>query len=127
MKHTLTAALLAAFLATPLRAESVIDARPPDSRAERQKNNAAKLAGLVGFVRSSCPEAQADDERLKTIVLRLGIDPADLEQGDLALRVRAYADIYAKDVPANCGRAVENFGETGNTIPGLIRRKPSGP
>ncbi|HEX8417977.1 MAG TPA: hypothetical protein VF641_10280 [Methylobacterium sp.] len=120
MKHFLIAALLAASLTTPVGAEPEIDARPPDSKAERQKNNAAKLAGLVGFVRSSCPEARADDERLKAVVLRLGVDPADLEQGDLALRAKAYAEIYAKDVPANCARAIENFGETGTTMRGLI-------
>ena len=123
MKPSLIAALLAGFLATPVGAEPEIDVRPPDSKAERQKNNAAKLAGLVSFVRSSCPEVQVDDARLKTVVLRLGIDPADLEQGDLALRAKAYAEIYAKDIPANCARALENFGETGTAIPGLIGKK----
>lgn len=123
MKNIPTAALLAGFLVSPLAAEPEIDARPPDSKAERQKNNAAKLAGLVGFVRSSCPEAQANDERLKAVVIRLGIDPADLERGDLALRAKAYAEIYAKDVPANCARAIESFGETGTTMPGLIGKR----
>lgn len=122
MKHILAAALLLASSA-PLSAQPEIDARPPDTKAERQKNNAAKLAGLVRFVKESCPEAQPDEARLKAVVTRLGIDPSDLEQGDLLLRVRAYAEIYAKDVPLNCAKAVENFGDSGTVIPGLVGRK----
>lgn len=122
MKHTLAAALLLASL-TPLAAQPEIDARPPDTKAERQKNNAAKLAGLVRFVKESCPEMQPDEARLKGVVTRLGVDPSDLEQGDLLLRVRAYAEIYGKDVLANCAKAAENFGEAGTVIPGLVGRK----
>lgn len=96
---------------------------PPEARAERQKNNAAKLAGLAGFVDLSCPEMKPDRERLKAVVTRLGIDPADLDEGDLLMRTKTYIEIYQKDVPTNCARAAENFGEAGKTLPGLIGRR----
>lgn len=123
MTHVFAFALLLAGLAAPVAAQPGPDEPPPDSKAERQKNNAAKLAGLVNFVKSSCPDARADDEKLKTVVQRLGIDPADLDQGDLFVRAKAYTEVYEKDVPGNCARAHQNFGETGTTIPGLIGRK----
>lgn len=97
--------------------------RPPETPAERQRNNAAKLAGLLGFVNQSCPDIQSDKERFKSVVSGLGVPYDDLEHGDLQLRARAYMEIYAKDTPASCARAVANFGEKGTTIPGLIIKR----
>lgn len=96
---------------------------PPETKADRQRNSAAKLAGLLGFVNTSCPEIQSDKERFKTVVERLGVPFDDLAHGDLQLRARAYMEIYAKDVADSCARAVANFGETGTTIPGLVVKR----
>lgn len=113
--------LAAIFLANPATAQPAPS--PEESKLERQKNNAAKLAGLAGFVDQSCPDAKADRDRLRSVVTRLGIDPAELDEGDLLMRTKTYVEIYQKDVAANCARAVQNFGETGTTIPGLIGKR----
>lgn len=97
--------------------------RPPETKADRQRNSAAKLAGLLSFVQNACPELKPDYERFKTVVGRLGVALDDLSQGDLLLRSRAYTEIYTKDTAASCTRAAENFGETGTTIPGLIVKR----
>jgi hypothetical protein len=57
------------------------------------------------------------------VVTGLGVPFDDLEAGDLHLRALAYADVYARDIPANCTRAAENFGETGRTIPRLFAKR----
>jgi hypothetical protein len=95
----------------------------PETPADRQKNNAAKLAGLVAFVRIHCQDLRTDDARFRGVVTGLGVPFDDLEAGDLHLRALAYADVYARDIPANCTRAAENFGETGRTIPRLFAKR----
>ncbi len=136
MKQILLGSLVLASLTAPLAAQPVPeatppvsaappaeDARPADSQAERQKNNAAKLAGLLQFVSENCPESRPNYDTFKTVVRGLGIEPDALAGGELILRVKAYADVYAKDVPANCARAVANFGEAGTTVPGLVLKR----
>lgn len=110
-------------LAVPAMAQLAPEPPPEEVKRERQKNNAAKLAGLAGFVDQSCPDSKADRDRLRSVVTRLGIDPAELDEGDLLMRTKTYIEIYQKDVAANCARAVQNFGKTGTTIPGLIGRR----
>lgn len=95
----------------------------PESKVERQRNNAAKLAGLLAFVRANCPDLQPNDARFKTVVASLGVAQDDLQAGDLQVRALAYADAYAKDIPANCARATENFGAGGRTIPDLLAKR----
>ena len=124
MKQILIASLLMGSLTLPLAAQPAPDAPPPpDTKEERQKNTAAKLAGLLQFVSASCPESKPNYETFKTVVRGLGIEPDALAGGELILRVKAYADVYGKDVPANCAKAVANFGETGTIIPGLVVKK----
>lgn len=113
--------LLLANLVLPLAAQPAPDAPPPpDTREERQRNSAAKLAGLLRFVAASCPELKPNTPMFRTVVTRLGVDPDDLAGGELVLRVKAYAEIYERDVPGNCAKATANFGEAGTTMPGLI-------
>ena len=110
-------------LAAPAMAQPTPEPTPEEAKIERQKNNAAKLAGLAGFVDQSCPDSKADRDRLRSVVTRLGIDPAALDEGDLLMRTKTYVEIYQKDVAANCARAVQSFGESGTTIPGLIGKR----
>ncbi|KAB1076238.1 hypothetical protein [Methylobacterium planeticum] len=119
----LATALMVPLMARPAHAQTGPDAPAADPRVERQRNGAAKLAGLVAFVDVFCPEAKGDPQRLRGAVSRLGVDPGELAQGELHLRAKAYTEIYQKDVPANCKRAVETFGEGGSAVPGLIVRK----
>lgn len=128
LKGTTVAGIRAALvvliaLAAPALAQPAPEPSPEEAKRERQKNNAAKLAGLAGFVDQSCPDSKADRDRLRSVVTRLGIDPAELDQGDLFVRTKTYVEIYQKDVAANCARAVQNFGESGTTIPGLIGKR----
>lgn len=121
MKQILLASLLFGSLTLPLAAQPAPDAPgPPDTKEERQKNTAAKLAGLLQFVSASCPEAKPNYETFKTVVRSLGLEPDALAGGELILRVKAYADVYSQDVPANCAKALENFGANGKTLPGLV-------
>ena len=127
-KRTAIAAAQAALfvvsaLAAPAMAQPAPEPTPDEAKIERQKNNAAKLAGLAGFVDQSCPDSKADRDRLRSVVTRLGIDPAALDEGDLLMRTKTYVEIYQKDVAANCARAVQSFGESGTTIPGLIGKR----
>ena len=41
------------------------------------------------------------------VVSGMGVDPKDLESGELLLRARSYLEAYRKDVPANCKRAAD--------------------
>lgn len=135
MKHALIAAgLLVVALATPLAAETPApDAAPgaapgaapaakPDP-AERQRNSAAKLAGMIRFVAADCPDAQPDYDRFKAIIARMGVDIKDLEDGPLMGQSLSYSQAYHKEPAASCKKAFELFGETGTTIPQLIARK----
>ncbi|MGU3540303.1 hypothetical protein [Methylobacterium sp. A54F] len=107
----------------PAQAQTAVPADPAKPEIEPKRNNAAKLAGLVGFVNTACPELAADTARFKVAVERLGLDPAELEQGDLHLRALAYLESYRKDVPANCARALETFGPESRIVPGLVTRR----
>lgn len=132
MRHPLlAAATLAGLMLGPALAQDTPPPMPdgpppgpaaPESPAERKKNSAAKLAGLVAFVRIHCPELRPDEARFADVVRGLGVPAEDLEAGDLQLRARAYTEIYAKDIPSSCARAAENFGETGRTIPRLFAK-----
>ena len=87
---------------------------------ERRRVQAAKLAGLAGFVNLECPDLRSDPARLKQTVEALGVDDAGLETGDLHLIATRYIETYRKDVAANCRKAEETFGPRGSVIPGLI-------
>jgi len=106
----------------PAMPEGAAPAAPP-TQAERQKNNAAKIAGLVGFVRVHCPDLRPNDERFRSVVAGLGVRFEALEEGDLRLRALSYMEAYAKDIPASCARAEENFGKDGRTLPDLIAKR----
>lgn len=95
----------------------------PDAKVERQRNTAAKLAGLLYFVQNACPDLQPEYNRFKEVVAGLGVTLADLSTGDLLLRSRTYTETYTKDTPANCSRADANFGPAGTTIPGLVVKR----
>ncbi|TXM91397.1 hypothetical protein FV234_05115 [Methylobacterium sp. WL8] len=95
------------------------DAPPMD----KKRVMAARLTGLVGFTNSSCPDLQGDPVLLKGAVERLGIDPKDLEQGELAMVARSFSETYQKDVPANCRRAIETFGPSSRIVPNLIVKR----
>ncbi|GJE16342.1 hypothetical protein [Methylobacterium marchantiae] len=124
MKQILLASLLLGSLTAPLAAQPAPDAPPPpDTKEERQKNTAAKLAGLLQFVSESCTDSKPNYETFKQVVRGLGIEPDALAGGELILRVKAYADVYSQDVPANCAKALANFGENGTTLPGLVVKK----
>lgn len=91
---------------------------PPPIDARR--NNAAKLAGLAGFVNLACPNLRSDPARLKQAVEAMGVDVPSLETGDLQLAAHAYIEAYHRDVAESCRRAEERFGPSGSLIPGLI-------
>jgi len=131
LPRSLMTLMVAGALAAPaLAQEEAPPEKPPgppptaaEAKAERQKNSAAKLSGLLAFVETYCRDLKPNTERLNAVVAGLGVAPDDLAQGDLNLRSRAYTEIYTKDISANCTRAAENFGETGRTIPGLIVKR----
>ncbi|GEO99735.1 hypothetical protein [Methylobacterium haplocladii] len=134
MKHALTAACLAAALAVaqagPVAAEtpSTPEAAPApeakgDPRVERQRNGAAKVAGMIRFVAVECPDAQPDYDRFRKVIAAMGVDIKDLEQGPLMVESLGYSEAYKKDTAGSCKRAFEHFGESGTTIPGLVARK----
>ena len=85
-----------------------------------EKRNAAKLAGLVGFVNVHCSTLKSDAERFKGAVRSMGVDPAEIDQDALMLQARGYLAAYAKDVPASCAKAEELFGQRGRIIPGIF-------
>jgi hypothetical protein len=85
-----------------------------------EKRNAAKLAGLVGFVNVHCSALKSDAERFKGAVRSMGVDPAEIDRDALMLQARAYLAAYEKDVPASCAKAEEMFGRKGRIIPGIF-------
>ncbi|WP_342165617.1 hypothetical protein [Methylobacterium sp. SD21] len=109
-----------------LLAASMLVAAGPAARGQEagdipaEKRNAAKLAGLVGFVNLHCSALKSDAERFKGAVRSMGVDPAEIDRDALMLQARAYLAAYEKDVPANCGKAAELFGEKGRIIPGIF-------
>lgn len=112
MRRTMMLAAAAILLA----AASQAGAATP----EAQRNNAAKIAGLVGFVNVSCPDLRSDQERFKAVLAGFGVTSEELDQGELMVRARSYVEAYRKDVPASCKRAVELFGRNGSVVPDLI-------
>ena len=130
IRQIATAVILGGFLLGPACAQDTPPEGPPpggptgpETKAERQKNNAAKLAGLLAFVKTHCADLRPNDDRFRGVVTGLGVSYDDLQSGDLDLRTRAYAEIYAKDIAANCTRAAENFGPGGRTIPDLVAKR----
>lgn len=85
-----------------------------------EKRNAAKLAGLVGFVNVHCSALKSDAERFKGAVRSMGVDPAEIDRDALMLQARAYLAAYERDVPASCAKAEEMFGRKGRIIPGIF-------
>lgn len=84
------------------------------------KRNAAKLAGLVGFVNLSCDKLRTDQGRFKGAIQSMGVDPAELDRDVLLLQARSYLAAYQKDVPGSCQKAEDLFGRSGRIIPGLF-------
>lgn len=136
MRAAVITASLLACLATPLTAQGgsspetpaqgspAQDGPAPDaSPMDKRKTLAAKLAGLVGFANVACPDVQGDPALLKAAVERMGIDPADLDRGEIALLARSYLETYRKDVPENCRRAIETFGPSSPLVPNLIVKR----
>lgn len=130
MRSILTAGLLVAALTAPALAQTAPppeaaapEPRPPETKAERQRNSAAKLAGLLYFVQNACPDLKPDYTRFKDVVAGLGVTLEDLSAGDLLLRSRTYTEVYTKDTPGSCARADANFGAAGTTIPNLVLKR----
>ena len=88
-----------------------------------QRTNAAKLAGLVGFVNMSCSDLRSDPVRFKAAIEGMGVSLEDLEQGELLLRARSYLEAYRGKASESCTRAVELFGQNGKILPDIIVRK----
>ncbi|MDQ0448644.1 hypothetical protein [Methylobacterium aerolatum] len=84
------------------------------------KRNAAKLAGLAGFVNLNCATLRTDQDRFKGAIQSMGVDPAELDRDALMLQARSYLAAYQKDVPGSCSKAEELFGRSGRIIPGVF-------
>lgn len=84
------------------------------------KRNAAKLAGLAGFVNLNCEKLRTDQDRFKGAIQSMGVDPAELDRDALLLQARSYLAAYQKDVPGSCQKAEELFGRSGRIIPGVF-------
>ena len=129
MRNTILLAALLAGLATPLVAqEAASPGAPPDSTPDappmdKKRVMAARLSGLVGFANTSCPDLRGDPTLLQGAIERLGVDPKDLDQGELAMVARSYTETYRKDVPENCKRAIDTFGPSSRIVPNLIVRR----
>ena len=112
-RHTILWAAALLLTATAVRAEEGPDLPAP-------KRNAAKIAGLVGFVNVHCASLRTDDARFKSAVQALGVDPAELDRDVLLLTAQSYLAAYQKDIPGSCQRADDLFGPSGKVIPGLF-------
>lgn len=117
---TLACALLCGLAASQALAQAP---EQPASTLDTKQKNAAKIAGLVGFVNVSCDTLRTDPERFQTVIGGMGVAVADLDKGELMLTARSYVDAYRKDIPANCKRAAEMFGPEGKVVPGLVLPK----
>jgi hypothetical protein len=109
----MTIALSALMATSNIHAEEATDLAPP-------RRNAAKIAGLVGFVNVHCAKLRTDNDKFKRTVHALGVDPAELDRDALLLEARSYLTAYQKDVPGSCQRADDLFGPSGRVIPGLF-------
>lgn len=114
-----SAGLLLSLLTAQAQTQTQTQTQDP-SAGDPRRNQAAKLAGLAGFVNLECPGLRSDPARLKQTVEALGVDAASLETGDLYLIATRYIAAYQKDVAANCRKAEATFGPQGSIIPGLI-------
>lgn len=133
MRHLTILVGLLVFLAAPLRAQDATpdavppvvapDAAAPMPQIDRKRALAARLAGLVGFANVACADVRGDSELLQGTVRRLGVDPGDLDRGELGMLAQSYLETYRKDVPANCKRAIETFGASSTIVPNLIVRR----
>lgn len=112
-RHVLMCTAILCLGTATVRAQEAPDIPAP-------KRNAAKLAGLVGFVNQHCDTLRTDSNRFKGAVQAMGVDPTELDRDVLLLQARSYLAAYQKDVPASCARAVDLFGQTGKIIPGLF-------
>ncbi|MGU3539860.1 hypothetical protein [Methylobacterium sp. A54F] len=112
-RHTLLWATILCLGTATLRAQEAPDI--PTS-----KRNAAKLAGLVGFVNLHCEKLRTDQDRFKGAVQAMGVDPAELDRDVLLLQARSYLAAYQQDVPGSCTRAQDLFGQSGTIIPGVF-------
>ena len=84
------------------------------------KRNAAKLAGLVGFVNLHCDKLRTNQDRFKGAIQAMGVDPAELDRDVLMLQARSYLAAYQKDISGSCARAQDLFGQSGTIIPGVF-------
>ena len=137
MRNTMILAGLLACLSAPLAAQETSPpvapqasptGAPPDSPPDappidKKRVMAARLSGLVGFANTSCPDVQGDPALLKAAIERLGVDPKDLDQAELAMVARSYVETYRKDVPENCKRAIDTFGPSSRIVPNLIVKR----
>lgn len=131
MTRPILAALLAisvmsgqATAQTPLPGNShPSDAEAPERKIEPKRALAAKLAGLVGFANASCDDVKGDPALLKDSVRRMGVEPDELEKGELYMVATSYIENYRKDAPANCKRALETFGPGSRIVPNLIVKR----
>ena len=112
-RHALLWATILCLGPATLRAEEAPDIPAP-------KRNAAKLAGLAGFVNLHCDKLRTDQDRFKGAVQAMGVDPVELDRDVLLLQARSYLAAYQKDVPGSCARAQDLFGQSGTIIPGLF-------
>ncbi|GJE27319.1 hypothetical protein [Methylobacterium organophilum] len=119
MNHLFAAAALLASLSASQALAETAPGPGPQPAADK-RNNAAKIAGLAGFVNLSCPTLRTDTARLKSTVTAMGVSLEELEQGELRLRAQSYIEAYRKDVEASCKRAAELFGAEGRVVPGLF-------
>jgi hypothetical protein len=114
----LTIAALAACPALAAGPEGSAGAVAGDRRIQ-----AAKLAGLVGFVNMACPDLRSDPARFKAAIEAMGVRLEELEEGELLLRARSYVEAYRGQAPEGCKKAVELFGQDGKVLPDIIVRK----
>ncbi|KAB1074455.1 hypothetical protein [Methylobacterium planeticum] len=121
MKSTFVTGILCIAFVGQITAAGA-EAEPGKSSSD-PRNGAAKLAGLVGFVNTSCPDLRSNQNLFKTAIERMGVNLDELERGELLLRARSYLEAYRKDVPASCTRAAELFGPNGTILPNIVLPK----
>lgn len=112
-RHALLWVVIFCLGAVTPRAEEMPDIPAP-------KRNAAKLAGLVGFVNLHCDKLRTNQDHFKGAIQAMGVDPAELDRDILMLRARSYLAAYQKDISGSCKRAQDLFGQSGTIIPGVF-------
>lgn len=104
--------------APPVRADDLAKGVP--SQAALRTKMALKLAGLMTFVASSCPDIKADYARFKTAITALGVTYEDLSKTEVKNVYLAYAMRYKDEAKENCARALVNFGPGGKAVPDIF-------